>query len=184
MSGVICYGRTDVSQTEYQCHKLPRTSSDFVPGKWVVVDCSTHRSSSSEVVACQRYKQLNYMIELEIDIYHDNQTYLNAANVSATSFKDTVVFLPEFGEWIQAPGITLPDQTKNGREIVGEDDETEPTAVDQSGSLEDLLFLLNDDLGTVLPVGRDGMGVLPRSALVDLQELLGDVLDTTKGKSG
>jgi len=95
-----------------------------------------------------------------------------------------MVFVPKLGEWIQAPGITLPDQTKNGREIVGEDDETEPTAVDQSGSLEDLLFLLNDDLGTVWGIGRDGIRVLPRSALVDLQELLGDVLDTTNGKSG
>ena len=116
-------------------------------------------------------------------IYHDDQTYLNAANISTTSFKNAVVFAPELGERIQAPGITLPDQTKNRREIVGEDDETEPTAVDQSGSLEDLFFLLDDDLGTVWRVGRDRIRVLPRSALVDLQEFLGDVLDTN-GKSG
>ena len=88
-----------------------------------------------------------------------------------------MIFGPELGEWIQAPGITLPDQTKNGREIVGKDDEAKPAAVDQSGSLEDLLVLLNDVLGTVWRIGRDGIRILPRSALVDLQELLGDVLE-------
>jgi len=36
------------------------TSSAFLPGNWLAVNLSTHFSSSSEVVACQRYKQLNY----------------------------------------------------------------------------------------------------------------------------
>ena len=126
--------------------------------------------------------ELHYIVNNEI--YHDHQAHLNAANVPATSFKDAVIFAPELGEWIQAPGVALPDQTKNGREVVGEDDETEPTAVDQSGSLEDLLFLLDNDLSTVWRVGRDGIRVLPRSAFVNFQELLGDVLDTSNGKLG
>jgi len=124
------------------------------------------------------------MMWLETEIYHEHHAYLDAANVPAASFKDTVVLLPELGKRIQAPGIALPDQTENGREVVGENDETEPTAVDQSGGLEYLLFLLNDDLGAVCGVGWDRIRILPRSALVDLQELLGDVLGTTSGKSG
>ena len=78
----------------------------------------------------------------------------------------------------------MPDQTEDGREIVGENDKTEPTTVDQSGGLEDLLFLLDDDIVTLWRVGWDRIRILPRSALVDLQELLGDVLDGTKDKSG
>ena len=95
-----------------------------------------------------------------------------------------MILLPELAEYIQAPSIPLPDQAEDGREVVGKDDETEPTAVDQSGSLEDLLFLLNNDLSTVWRVGRDGIRVLPRSAFVNFQELLGDVLDTSNGKLG
>ena len=77
----------------------------------------------------------------------------------------------------------MPDQTKNGGEIVGENNGTEPTTVDQLGGLEDLLVLLNDDLSAVWSVRWDGIRVLPRSTFIDLQELLGDVLDTTGGKS-
>ena len=116
-------------------------------------------------------------------MHHIRHTYLDAANVAPTSFKDAVIFFPELGEWVQAPGIALPDQTENGREIVGENDETEPTAVDQPGGLEDFLLLLNDDFSTVWGVGWDGIGVLPRPALIDLQEFLGDVLYTTSGGS-
>jgi len=42
------------------------TSSVSFPGKVWEVNCSTHSSSALEVVACQRYKQLNWMERLEI----------------------------------------------------------------------------------------------------------------------
>ena len=94
-----------------------------------------------------------------------------------------MVLLPELAEHIQAPGIPLPDQTENSREIVGENDETEPTAVDQSRSLEDFVILSGDSRGTVGCICGDGIRVLPAFAFIDLQEFLGDVLNDTKGRS-
>ena len=88
-----------------------------------------------------------------------------------------MIFFPKLGERIQAPSVALPNQAKNGREIIGENDKTEPAAVNQPCGLEDLLFLLNDDLGAFWGVCWDGVWVPPRSAFVDLQELLGDILD-------
>ena len=88
-----------------------------------------------------------------------------------------MIEFPELAEWVQAPSITFPDQAKNGREVVRENDETEPAAVDQPSGLEDLLFLFDDEVSAVFCAGWDGIRVLPRSALVDLQELLGDILD-------
>ena len=114
---------------------------------------------------------------------HDCYTYFNAANVSATSFKDTMIFLPELAEYIQAPSVPLPDQAKNGGEVVGENDEAEPAAVDQPCGLEDLIILFSDDPGTTLCVCRDNVWVLPRFAFIDFQELLGNVLDVMKGRS-
>jgi hypothetical protein len=43
--------------------------------------------------------------------------------------------------------------------------------------LENFLFLIHDDLGAVFSVGGDLIWVLPRSAFIDLQELLGDILN-------
>ena len=43
--------------TEVDC---TRTDSTVRPGKSCWESCSTHFSSGSDVVACQRYKQLNY----------------------------------------------------------------------------------------------------------------------------
>jgi hypothetical protein len=87
-----------------------------------------------------------------------------------------VIEFPELAEGVQAPSITFPDQAKNGREVVGENDETEPTAVNQPSGLENLFFLL-DDVGTAFRAGWDGIRVLPRSALVDLQKFLCYILD-------
>ena len=67
--------------------------------------------------------------------------------------------------------------------MVGENNGTEPTAVDQASGLKGLLPLLKDDLSTVWYVSSDGTRVLPISALIDLQELLGDILDTTSLES-
>ena len=94
-----------------------------------------------------------------------------------------MIFLPELAKHIQAPGTSLPDQAENGREVVGKHDKTEPTAVNQPRGLEDLFVLLSDDSIAVLCVRRDGVRVLPRPAFIDLQELLGDVLDVTKSRS-
>ena len=94
-----------------------------------------------------------------------------------------MVFLPELAEHIQAPTVPLSDQAENGREVVGENDETEPTTVDRPRGLEDLIVLLSDDPSPVVFVCRDGVWVLPCLALIDLQELLCDILDVTKGAS-
>ena len=87
-----------------------------------------------------------------------------------------MIFFPKLAERIQAPTVALPDQAKNGREIVGENDETKPTAVDRSCDLEDFFFLIHDDLVAVGRVLWDGVWVMPGSALVDLQELPGNIL--------
>ena len=83
---------------------------------------------------------------------HDHRAYLNAANISATSLKDAVIFLSELAEYIQAPSISLPDQAENGREVVGKHNKTEPTAVNQPRGLEDLVILLSDDSSAALSV--------------------------------
>jgi hypothetical protein len=88
-----------------------------------------------------------------------------------------MIFLPKLAKWVQTPTVSLPDQAKDGREVVRENDETKPAAVDGSCDLEDFFFLLDDNVAAVWSVGWDGGWVLPRSTLVDLQELLGDVLN-------
>lgn len=108
---------------------------------------------------------------------HGYHTYLDATNVSATSLEDGVIFLPKVAEYIQAPAVSLPDQTKDGREIIRENNEAKPAAVDRSRDLEDFFVLVPNKLGAVLPVLWDGVRVLPRLALVDLQKLLGDILN-------
>ena len=70
--------------------------------------------------------------------------------------------------------------TKPRMEMVGENDETESTTVDQPHSLEDLIILLSDDSSPASCVWRDGAWVLPCCAFIDLQELLRDVLDVVK----
>lgn len=94
-----------------------------------------------------------------------------------------MVFLPKLAEYVQAPGISLPNEAENGREIIGEDYETEPTTVDRPCGLENLLVLPNDDTSTVWRVSWDQVWVLPRFAFIDFQELLGDVLDATNSVS-
>ena len=93
-----------------------------------------------------------------------------------------MILLPELAEHVQAPGIPLPDQAKNGREVVGKDNHTEPTAVNRPCGLEDLIVLLGDDSSAAFACG-DGSWVVPRFAFVDLQELLSDVLDMMKSGS-
>lgn len=94
-----------------------------------------------------------------------------------------MIFLSELAENIQTPGIPLPDQAKNGREIVGENNETKPAAVNRSRGLEDLFFLLNDGFSAVWCVGGDRVGVLPRPAFIDLEEFLSNVLDWVNSES-
>jgi len=94
-----------------------------------------------------------------------------------------MILIPELAEDIQAPGVSLPDQAENGREIVGENDETKPATVDQSGGLEDFLFLLNDDFSSVWCVFGDGVWVLPCSAFINLEEFLSNILDAMKSES-
>ena len=89
-----------------------------------------------------------------------------------------MILLPKLTEWVQAPAVALPDQAKNCREVVGEDDETEPTAVDQPCGLEDFIVLVGDGLGAAFLIVRNGVWIPPRSAFIDLQDLLGDVLDS------
>lgn len=88
-----------------------------------------------------------------------------------------MVPLSKLAKWVQTPAIPLPDQAKNGREIVREHDEAEPSAVDQSCGLEDFLLLPYDDLVAFWRVERNGVRVPPSSTLIDLQELLGNILD-------
>jgi len=94
-----------------------------------------------------------------------------------------MIFLPELAEYVQTPSTPLPDQTENGRKVVGKDDETKPTAINGPCGLEDLIVLLSDDSSTALRVCGDGVRVLPSSAFIELQELLSDVLDVMKNGS-
>ena len=87
-----------------------------------------------------------------------------------------MILLPKLTEWVQAPVIALPDQAENCREVVGEDDRTEPTAVDQPCGLEDFILLVGEGLGAAF-TAWNSVWILPRSTLIDLQDLLGDVLD-------
>ena len=115
---VWCCGLCEIYSGGYgeaQHDESLRTSSDFFSGNVCAVNCSTHRSSTSEVVACQRYRQLSCTTQLEPEIYHDHRTYLNATHISPTSFKDAMIFFPKLAGWVQAPGVSLPRQAENGR---------------------------------------------------------------------
>ena len=82
-----------------------------------------------------------------------------------------MIFLPKLAERVQTPAIAFPDQAENRREIIGENDETKPAAVDRSRDLEDFFILLSES------VGWGSAWILPRSALIYLQELLGNILN-------
>lgn len=87
-----------------------------------------------------------------------------------------MVFVPNFTEGVQAPAASLPDQTKNGTEVIREDNATEPTNVAQTCSLEDFFFL-GKDLFIPLGIVRwDGVWIHVSATFVDLEDLPGNVL--------
>ena len=87
-----------------------------------------------------------------------------------------MVCVADLLERIQAPTVALPDQTEDGGDIVRKHRGTEPRTINQARGLEDVLILLRK-LGTERGVvGRNGVWVGIRSALVDLEQLLGDIL--------
>ena len=96
--------------------------------------------------------------------------------VTCTTFEKRVVCVADLLERIQAPTVALPDQTEDGSDIVRKHRGTEPRTINQARGLEDVLILLRK-LGTERGVvGRNGVWVCIRPALVDLEQLLGDIL--------
>lgn len=104
------------------------------------------------------------------------KSYLNGADISSTTLEQSMIIVPNLAEGIQAPAAALPDQSKDGTEVVREDNATEPTDVAQTCSLEDFFFLLKDLFGPLGVVCWNFVGVLVGTTLVDLQDLLSNVL--------
>jgi len=61
------------------------------------IDFSTHFSSASEVVACHRYKQLNYSSIVCQELRHKNHnTFLNTADISTATLEELVIRVTNF----------------------------------------------------------------------------------------
>jgi hypothetical protein len=129
------------------------------------INCSTHFSSASEVVACHRYKQLNYSSIVCQESRHINDsTFLNTADISTATLEELVIFVTHFlrahnqlhwngmtrettdTKGIQAPGAALANEAENAANVVRKDRTSEPSAIDEARRLEDLLFLIGDFL--------------------------------------
>jgi hypothetical protein len=69
---------------------------------------------------------------------------------------------------IQAPAVALPNEAQDRAEVIGKDDRAKPTAVDETRDLENFLFLLQEDAGSIRIIQRDCIRIFPSSSLVDL----------------
>jgi hypothetical protein len=157
-------------------------------GKMWPINCSTHCSSASEVVACHRYKQLNYSsIVYQLSRHINNITFLNTADISTATLGELVIRITNFLEgydqlhWsemttdttdtkgIQAPGAALANEAENAANVVRKDRTSEPRAIDEACYLEDLLFLIGNFLQTLLIVQGDIIWILPRITLINLK---------------
>lgn len=58
-----------------------------------------------------------------------------------------MIFIPNLTKGIQTPGTSLPNQSKDSTEVVGEDNATKPTNVAQTCCLKDFFFLTEDLFG-------------------------------------
>ena len=174
------------------------TLSIGLPGKMLPINFSTHCSSASEVVACHRYKQLNYSIIVSQESKHINEnTYLNTADISTATLEELVINVTHFlraynqlhrngmirettdTEGIQAPGATLANEAEDAANVVRKDRTSEPRAIDEARRLEDLLFLIGNLLYAVRILQGDIIWVLPRATLINLKQFVCDVLNVT-----
>src|SRR4051794_23294777 len=78
-------------------HEVERTVSKSFPSNILLKAISTHFSSSLDVVACQRYKQLN-CTELinQASSVSLCSTHLDAANVALTTLEEAAVLIANF----------------------------------------------------------------------------------------
>jgi hypothetical protein len=172
-------------------------------GKMWPINCSTHFSSASEVVACHRYKQLNYSsIVYQQSRNINNNTFLNTADISLATLEELVILITNFLKgynqfhWsgmttdttntkgIQAPGAALANEAQNAANVVRKDCTSEPRAIDEACRLEDLLFLIGDFLCTLRIVQGDIIWVLPRITLINLKQFVCDILNMTINNGG
>lgn len=77
--------------------------------------------------------------------------------------------LPTHRKGIQAPRATLAMEAENTTKVIGKDCASKPRAIDETRSLEDVLFLFGDLLHALRIVQADCIWVLIGTALVDLQ---------------
>ena len=87
-----------------------------------------------------------------------------------------MILIPNLTKGVQAPTISLPNQSKNGTEVVGEDNTTKPTNVTQTCSLEDFFFLTKDLFAPLGIVCWDRVGVFIGATFVYFENLPSDVL--------
>ena len=80
-----------------------------------------------------------------------------------------MVLVADLAEGDEAPREALADEAQDRREIVREDDASEPGTVDQPCRLENLLILLRELSCTVGRVLRDARRVDPTPAFVDVE---------------
>lgn len=74
-------------------------------------------------------------------------------------------------QWVKSPSIPVPDQTKNGTNVVTEDDLHEESAVDEPCAVK-YFIVLSQFLRLVL-----GRRVLISSTLVDIENFSGNILN-------
>ena len=72
---------------------------------------------------------------------HDVETHLNTALITRAALKERVIHVADFFERVQTPATALPDQAKDRSDIVRKHCGAEPRAIDQTRSVEDVVFL-------------------------------------------
>jgi hypothetical protein len=87
-------------------------------------------------------------------------------------------------ERIQAPGATLAHEAENAANVIRKNRTSEPGAIDEARSLEDLLFLIGEFLCALRIVRRDILWVLPGATLINLEKFVCDVLEVTINDGG
>jgi hypothetical protein len=161
------------------------------------INFSTHFSSASEVVACHRYKQLNYSIivsqesrHIYVDIILSStlQTFPRRRSKSLWSKPRSsweLIISYTGREWLgkprtlKAPGAALANEAENAANVVRKDGTSEPSAIDETRRLKDLLFLSGDFLLALRVLQGDIIWVLPRTTLINLNQFVRDVLNVT-----
>lgn len=80
-------------------------------------------------------------------------------------------------KWIETPTVALSNQSEDSAKVVREHGRSKPGCVNQTCSLEQVFFLIEELRCALGVVGRNAVRIDVGSSLINLKQLLGNVLD-------